>query len=58
VFHDSRILFESKYKQLLNDSNNIGTPDITEPESHLAIQHYMNGYMEEAMVKLGYRNKI
>jgi hypothetical protein len=24
----------------------------------LAIQHYMNGYMEEAMVKLGYRNKI
>lgn len=55
IFHDSRILFESKYKQLTAPIGNIGIPDITEPESHLAIQHYMNGHMDEAMIKLGYK---
>jgi hypothetical protein len=30
-------------------------PDIADPNSHLAIQHYLNGHMEEAMISLGYR---
>jgi hypothetical protein len=57
LLHDNRIIFESKYKQLTDDPFGVGMPDISEPNSHLAIQHYMNGHMEEAMVRLGYRNK-
>ena len=56
LLHDSKILFESKYNPLAADPYNIGLPDIADPNSHLAIQHYMNGHMEEAMVNLGYRN--
>jgi hypothetical protein len=55
LVHDSRIIFESKYNRLAEDPHNIGLPDIEDPSSHLAIQHYMNGHMEEAMVSLGYR---
>ena len=55
LLHDSRILFESKYKSLALDPYNIGLPDISEPECHLAIQHYMNGHMDEAFEKLGYK---
>ena len=55
--HDSRILFESKYNPLADDPYNIGLPYIGDPNSHLAIQHYMNGHMEESMVTLGYRNE-
>ena len=56
LLHDSRIIFESKYNPLADDPYNIGLPYIGDPNSHLAIQHYMNGHMEEAMVSLGYRN--
>ena len=56
LLHDSKILFESKHNPLAADPYNIGLPYIGDPESHLAIQHYLNGYMEEAMVSLGYRN--
>lgn len=56
LLHDSRILFESKYKELTYNPNNIPLPDISDPNSFLAIQHYMNGHMEEAMISLGYRN--
>jgi hypothetical protein len=56
IVHDSRILFESKYKQLVVDLENVGIPHIGDADSFLAIQHYMNGHMEEAMVTLGYRN--
>jgi hypothetical protein len=56
LIHDSRILFESKHKPLAADPHNIGLPYIGDTHSHLAIQHYMNGYMEEAMITLGYRN--
>jgi|SRR6056300_40922 len=52
LLHDSRICFESNYKKLANDFHNIGIPDISNPESILAIQHYMNGHMEETMKKL------
>ena len=57
LIHDSRILFESKYKALAADPHNIGLPYIGDTHSHLAIQHYMNGHMEESMVSLGYRNE-
>jgi hypothetical protein len=55
LLHDSKMLFESKHKPLAADPYNIGLPDISEPTSHLAIQHYMNGHMDEAMIKLGYK---
>ena len=55
LLHDNRIIFESKHKQLTKDPFGVGMPDISEPNSHLAIQHYMNGYMEDAMIQLGYR---
>jgi hypothetical protein len=55
LLHDSKMLFESKHKPLAADPYNIGLPDISEPTSHLAIQHYMNGHMDEAMVRLGYK---
>jgi len=58
LLHDSRIIFESKYNPLADDPFNIGLPYIGDAHSHLAIQHYMNGHMEEAMVSLGYRNNI
>jgi hypothetical protein len=57
LFHDGRIYFESKYNEIVLDESGVGVPDIGDPNSHLAIQHYMNGHMEEAMVSLGYRNK-
>jgi hypothetical protein len=55
LLHDGRIYFESKHKILVIDEHGVGVPDIADPNSHLAIQHYMNGHMEEAMVSLGYR---
>jgi hypothetical protein len=54
--HDSRVLFESKHNPLAQDPYNIGLPYIGDTHSHLAIQHYLNGHMEESMVSLGYRN--
>jgi hypothetical protein len=55
LLHDSKILFESKHNRLAADPYNLGLPYIGEPDSHLAIQHYLNGHMEEAMISLGYR---
>ncbi len=52
LLHDSRIYFESKHRTLIKDYGDIGVPDITNRKSHLAIQHYMNGHMEEAIKKL------
>jgi hypothetical protein len=57
LLHDSAIFFESKYKTLIKDYKGIGVPDITDENSHLAIQHYMNGHMEEAM-ELVMKHKI
>lgn len=52
LLHDSRIMFESKFKKLIADYDGIGTPYIGHKDSHLAIQHYMNGHMDELMEKL------
>jgi len=56
LLHDGRIYFESKHKIIVHDGQGVGCPDIGDKNSHLAIQHYMNGHMEEAMISLGYRN--
>ena len=52
LLHDSRIMFESKFKRLIADIDEVGTPYIGHKDSHLAIQHYMNGHMDELMKKL------
>tara|TARA_B110000908_G_scaffold33038_1_gene39491 strand:+ start:200 stop:982 length:783 start_codon:yes stop_codon:yes gene_type:complete len=52
LIHDSRIYFESKYNRIIGDFNGIGVPDISDKDSHLAIQHYMNGHMEDTIKKL------
>lgn len=52
LLHDSSIYFESKHKVIIADLDGIGVPDITQPNSHLCIQHYMNGHMDDAMESL------
>ena len=55
LLHDGRIYFESKYHRLVYDPDEVGVQNIGDTTSFLAIQHYMNDHMEEAMVSLGYR---
>ena len=50
MLHDSRIYFESKHKTIIDSKN--GLPDISDSDSHLAIQHYMNGHMKKTIKKL------
>lgn len=52
LLHDSRIYFESKHNVQIADLDKVGIPDISDVDSHLAIQHYMNGKMDEAIKKL------
>jgi len=52
LLHDSRIFMESKHRRITSDPHNVGVPDISDVESHLAIQHYMNGHMNDCMEKL------
>lgn len=54
LLHDSRIYFESKHKVLIKDYKGLGQPDIADKQSHLALQHYMNGQMKDAAKKLGW----
>jgi hypothetical protein len=56
LLHDSRILFESPYKVLTEGDGSI--PYIGDINSHIAIQHYMNGNMKKAMKDLGFERKI
>ena len=53
LLHDSRILLHSKYNVGFTHPNR-PMYDIAQENSFLAIQHYMNGHMEEVMVSLGY----
>lgn len=52
LFSDSSIYPESIYKSIILNPHNIQTPDISDLNSNLAIQHYMNGNMKEALDKL------
>jgi hypothetical protein len=52
LLHDSRIFFESSKTKM---TTGLGVPyDISEPESHFAIQHHMNGRMSSIMQSIGY----
>lgn len=53
LLHDGRILLHSKNKAIFPFPEE-HMPDITDKNSYLAIQHYMNGYMDEAKYKLGF----
>lgn len=52
LWHDSRILFESPYKRIIDDPGGLGSPFIGDKNSFLAIQHYCNGYMKKILDKL------
>jgi len=53
LYHDSRILFFSKYDMAgVISLSNVGAEFIGEDYSQLAIQHYCNGYMREIMDKI------
>lgn len=48
LYHDSRILMYSKYNMAeIVDLHDTGPAFITEEDSHLAIQHYCDGHMNE-----------
>ena len=52
LLHDSRILFESPYSRLTSGNGVI--PYIGDENSHISIQHYINGNMKKAMMDLGF----
>jgi hypothetical protein len=49
LWHDSRFLFESPYKLIIDNSENLPNPFVGDPNSFLAVQHYCNGHMKEIM---------
>jgi hypothetical protein len=54
LLHDNRICYESPYNEIIDKTDDFidGTPYIGDKNSHLAIQHYMNGHMAEAINNL------
>lgn len=53
LLHDGRILLHSKYNSAFPQID-LEYNHISNFNSNLAIQHYMNGHMDEAMINLGY----
>lgn len=49
LWHDSRILFESKYKTIMSG---VGQPFVGDRDSFMTVQHYCNGHMCEIMEML------
>jgi hypothetical protein len=45
LLHDNRICLESPFTTSIINPHNITVPYIGDRDSHLAIQHYLNGYM-------------
>ena len=52
LFHDSRLLFSSPYKQIINNPGNDPINFIGNKDSFLAVQHYCHGHMQEIIDKL------
>lgn len=52
ILHNNNVCFESKYRRLINDPHNIGVPDISEKNSHLWCQHYLEGHLNEIHEKI------
>ena len=49
LFHDSRLLFSSPYKQTINNPSGKPINFIGNKDSFLAVQHYCDGHMKELM---------
>ena len=52
LWHDSRILFESKYHPVMADPHGVGRPFVGDRDSFMTVQHYCNGHMREIMEML------
>lgn len=52
LLHDTRILPTSPFKQFIVSAHPQAFPFIANPDSHLAVQHYVNGYMEKIQYML------
>ena len=52
LWHDNRIMFESKYKVIIADPLNRGVPFVGDKDSFMTVQHYCNGHMFEIMKTL------
>lgn len=52
LWHDNRILFESKYHPVMLDPHNAGVPFVGDQDSFMTVQHYCNGHMCEIMEML------
>lgn len=52
LWHDSRIIFESKYHPVMVDPRNMGVPFVGDQNSFMTVQHYCNGHMREIMEML------
>ena len=52
LLHNNSICHESNWKRVIYDPHGTGTPDITDKNSHLFLQHYCHNHMQEIMMKL------
>jgi len=58
ILHNKNVCFESKYKRLINDPQKIGVPDISNENSNLWCQHYLEGHFNEIHEKIkSYENR-
>jgi len=54
LWHDSRIIFDSKYKTIMSG---VGQPFVGDKDSFMTVQHYCNGHMQEIMEMLYGKDK-
>jgi len=52
LLHDTRILPCSPFRQIITPASTQQYPFIANPDSHLAIQHYVSGYMKKIQFML------
>jgi hypothetical protein len=57
LYHDNRLYMESYFHPSLLNPQNLPIPYIGNPNSHLVVQHGVDGYMDKIANDLGY-NKI
>ena len=52
LLHNNSFSKESKWRKKLVDPFNVGTPHIGDKNSHVYVQHYINGHMKEVQKEL------
>ena len=52
LWHDNRIMFESKYKEIMTKVSDKVVPFVGDKDSFMTVQHYCNGHMFEIMKML------